>query len=94
MCQEDLYTSHLHIMALINALSGHENHGKHVTGESDKSGAEISRTIFSLSRKSCVRTPHLKQLRHVNLLHLNHYWQLVCVRRLQLAPITGKILDI
>lgn len=45
--------SHLHIMALINTLSGRENDGKHVTGGSDKSATKINRSsiFFSLRGK-------------------------------------------
>lgn len=69
---------HLRIMALINTLSAHENDGKQVTGGFDKSAAKINRFF---SGKSYERFLYLKQLQHVNLLHLNHYWQLVCVRK-------------
>lgn len=65
-------------MALINTLSAHENDGKQVTRGFDKSAAKINRFF---SGKSSERFPYLKQLQHVNLLHLNHYWQLVCVRK-------------
>lgn len=65
-------------MALINTLSAHENDGKQVTEGFDKSAAKINRFF---SGKSYERFLYLKQLQHVNLLHLNHYWQLVCVRK-------------
>lgn len=69
---------HLHIMTLINTLSAHENDDKQVTGGFDKSATKINRFFLA---KNYDRFLYLKQLQHVNLLHLNHYWQLVCVRK-------------